>query len=110
DERRPRVPEGLSPESARAMALAPGETMTARDVASLLASTLGWEKSIQLVLDAARVMGFRDEALTTEQRLAVLDHLGREGGLVGVAARFARTRAGGPTPPRAPAAEPPDNG
>ena len=86
------------------------EITTARDVASLLASTLGWEKSMQLVVDAVRALGFREEALRPDQRLAVLEQLGREGGLVGVAARFARTRTVGPAPRAVAAADTSDNG
>jgi hypothetical protein len=78
------------------IAFRPGDTVNARDVASLLAATLGWEKSVQLVVEAARTMRFREEALQYEECIAILAMLGREDGIVGVAARFARTRADAP--------------
>jgi hypothetical protein len=84
------------------MAIRPGDTATARDVASLLASALGWEKSLQLVVDVARTMRFREEALQYQESIAILEQLGREQGLVGVAARFARARTdAGPAKTRA---------
>jgi hypothetical protein len=78
------------------MAIRPGDTVTARDVASLLAGALGWEKSLQLVVDVARTMRFREEALQYQESIAILEQLGREQGLVGVAARFARARNDAP--------------
>jgi hypothetical protein len=78
------------------MAIRPGDTVTARDVASLLAGALGWEKSLQLVVDVARTMRFREEALQYQESIAILEQLGREQGIVGVAARFARARTDAP--------------
>jgi hypothetical protein len=69
------------------------ERLRARDVAALLASTLGWEKSEELVATIAHAAGFDPSALTPDDAVVILDMLSRQQGLVGVAARFARSRA-----------------
>jgi hypothetical protein len=61
------------------------------ELVALLAPTLGQEKSHDVVEEAARVLGAADPV---EPAVAVqlLEALGKESGMVGVAARFARQR------------------
>jgi hypothetical protein len=65
---------------------------TLRAVVALLAPTLGQEKSEEVVSEAARALGIADDTLDPDRVRALLGALGRTPGLVGVAARFARTR------------------
>jgi hypothetical protein len=69
------------------------ERLRARDVAELLSSTLGWEKSEELVQTIAHAAGFDPNDLTPDDAVVILDMLSRQQGLVGVTARFARSRA-----------------
>jgi hypothetical protein len=69
------------------------ERLRARDVAELLSSTLGWEKSEELVETIATAAGFDPKDLTPDDAVVILDMLSRQQGLVGVTARFARSRA-----------------
>jgi len=64
-----------------------------RSIADLLAPTLGWEKSAELVTDACQRLGLAGATLSVEQAMALLDDLAAAPGLVGVTARFARSRA-----------------
>jgi hypothetical protein len=70
-----------------------GGQTTARTVIALLASTLGWEVSEERVTHAMRVLGLTGPTLAHRQGLAILDELAKEPGMVGVTARFARSRA-----------------
>jgi hypothetical protein len=69
------------------------EVVTARSIAALLAPTLGWEKSSDMIAVVMRRLGMRDGALTAAQGYAILDELADEPGIAGVTARFVRTRA-----------------
>ncbi|HVY49259.1 MAG TPA: hypothetical protein VHB21_25385 [Minicystis sp.] len=73
-------------------ASSPFQSVTARDVAALLASTLGWEKSEELVMTVAKSLGLDPRRLSREDAVRVLEALSRQQGLVGVTARFAITR------------------
>jgi hypothetical protein len=66
---------------------------SARSVVALLASTLGWEMSEDKVATAMQRLGMTGGSLTHRQGLEILDDLAREPGMVGVTARFARSRA-----------------
>jgi hypothetical protein len=70
----------------------PVETTTPRAIVSLLAPTLGWDKSWDLVSVAMRKLGLLDGDLTFPEAYDVLDTLALEAGIVGVTARFARSR------------------
>src|SRR4051794_6438077 len=61
-------------------------------VATLLAPTLGQQKSEAVVAAAMARLRMDDGPLTLEEGLVILDEVAREPGVVGVAARFARTR------------------
>lgn len=61
-----------------------------KEVAVLLAPTLGVEKSDEVVLDAIRRLKLPEDGLTHPEGLAVLEQLAETEGLVGVAARFAK--------------------
>ena len=67
---------------------------TVRALAATLAATLGWEKSVDVVADAARRLGIADGAIGSDERLAILEDLALERGLVGVTARYALSRSG----------------
>jgi hypothetical protein len=72
--------------------LSPDAVVPSSHLAELLAPTLGWEKSSEVVESAALRLGFPPQELRKEQALAVLDELARTPGMVGIAARFARSR------------------
>jgi hypothetical protein len=59
----------------------------------ILASTLGLEKSEELVLAAARRLGYSvTDEFRLDQALAILDELAQTSGIVGVVARVAQAR------------------
>lgn len=70
----------------------PAERISARAVIALLSPTLGWEKSEESVTGAMKLLDLPDE-LDVDQAHAILDLLSRIAGVVGVTARFARSRA-----------------
>jgi hypothetical protein len=66
---------------------------TTRAVVALLAATLGWEMSEERVGAAMRRLGMSGGSLSHDQGMAILDELAKEPGMVGVTARFAKSRA-----------------
>jgi hypothetical protein len=62
------------------------------ELAMLLASALGLEKSIEVVLTAARSIGLSGNAYSHEEARAIFEALSQVEGLVGVVARFAVSR------------------
>jgi hypothetical protein len=61
-------------------------------VVDLIAPTLGREKSEEVVGSAAKFLGYSRVMLTFEHCLAILLVVGSQPGIVGVSARFARSR------------------
>ena len=84
--------------------------MMTRTVAALLAPTLGWEKSVEVVAAALRRLGLKDEDLRLEDRKVILEDLALEAGIVGVTARYALSRAGGSRPKMQAVSIPPSSG
>jgi hypothetical protein len=70
----------------------PSSTRSTRDVAALIAPTVGWEKSEELIRTTAEALGFDPSRLAVSEVGALFAALSREAGIVGVAARFARSR------------------
>jgi hypothetical protein len=68
------------------------ERTTLADLVALLAPTLGQEKSEEVVAEGARSLGILADEFSASRAVALLEALGRSPGMVGVAARFARTR------------------
>lgn len=64
---------------------------THAELAALLSQNLGMEKALDLVGVASKELSFGAE-LTMEQGLEVLERIAGQPGLVGVAARFAKSR------------------
>ncbi len=62
------------------------------DVAALLSSALGDEKSEEIVTSAARSLGYTSAFYTAAEVRAIFDALARSEGLIGVVARFAISR------------------
>lgn len=62
------------------------------DLLPLLAPALGTEKARDATTAVATRLGLDARCLTREEALTVLDELAREGGIVGVVARFAKAR------------------
>jgi hypothetical protein len=60
------------------------------ELTALLASSLGEEKSDEVVLESLRALHFPEDRFTLEQALGVLERLAASEDLVGVAARFAK--------------------
>ena len=64
---------------------------THAELAALLSQNLGMEKALELVGVAARELSYGTE-LSMEQGLEVLERIAVQPGLVGIAARFAKSR------------------
>lgn len=64
---------------------------THAELAALLSQNLGMEKALDLVGVAAKDLSFGAE-LTMEQGLEILERIAVQPGLVGIAARFAKSR------------------
>jgi hypothetical protein len=64
------------------------------DLAKLLAQSLGHEKATDAINRAAHAVGIRREVdlLDKKQALAVLEQVAQTPGLVGITARFAKSR------------------
>jgi hypothetical protein len=62
-------------------------------VIDLLAASLGTAKAEQVVRAAAASLRLDAGAFELEQALALLDKIAEEPGIVGITARFAKTRA-----------------
>lgn len=66
---------------------------TQAEVAGLLSQNIGIEKATDLVSTACAELGIAGTEMSRDQCLAVLEHLSGSPGLVGIAARFAKSRA-----------------
>lgn len=66
--------------------------ITHGEIALLLASALGEEKSGDIVIGAARALGFSGKTFTIPETRAIFERLAEAEGLVGVAARLAIRR------------------
>jgi hypothetical protein len=73
-------------------------TITVRSLIEMLASSLGWEKSAEVVDAAVLQLNYPPVLITPEQASDVLAELAKRRGMVGVSARFARSRMGLPGP------------
>jgi hypothetical protein len=78
------------------------DTLTVRSLTEMLAATLGWEKSAEVVNATALRLGLPPVILTLTQAAALLSELAKAPGMVGVTARFARSRMDLGAPPSAP--------
>lgn len=67
-------------------------TVSRADIARLLSQALGNEKAHGTVNKAAQQLGYRRELLDKNQALTVLEHIAQTPGLVGITARFAKSR------------------
>ena len=61
------------------------------ELATLLSQTIGLERATALVAEAATTLGLT-ATLTKSESLVVLEHIAALPGLVGIAARFAKSR------------------
>lgn len=77
----------MSPSTASA-----SELVDLQDLIDALSSSIGEEKASAAVETAARSKGLQSSSCTQDQALAVLDVVSESPGLVGVAAKFARSR------------------
>lgn len=66
--------------------------VTRADLAKLLAQALGNEKASDAVNKAAAQLGIRRDPLDKDQALSVLEQIAQTPGLVGISARFAKSR------------------
>ena len=69
-----------------------GGTVSIRSLIEMLAATLGWEKSAEVVNATAQRLGLPAAIVTAAQAAALLSELAKAPGMVGVTARFARSR------------------
>lgn len=58
----------------------------------MLSAAMGEEKADHAVVSAARAMAIGSDSFDREEALAVLDRIAQTPGLVGITARFAKTR------------------
>ena len=65
---------------------------TAWSIAAMLGRTLGDEKALEVVQESVVALQVNEADLSHEDALAVLEHLAGREGMVGVAARFTKTR------------------
>ena len=72
--------------------------MTVRSLIEMLAASLGWEKSAEVVDAAVLRLKYPQVLVTPEQASDILAELAKSRGMVGVTARFARSRMGLPIP------------
>ncbi len=63
------------------------------DVIDLLAASLGTTKADHVVRSACSALRLDDGSFELEQALALLEKIAEEPGIVGITARFAKTRA-----------------
>lgn len=63
-----------------------------RQIVHLLSPALGAEKAEDAVSSACDAVGLWSRELTEDQALRVLEHIAKTPGLVGITARFAKTR------------------
>ena len=70
--------------------------MTVRSLIEMLASSLGWEKSAEVVEATVQQLKYPPVLITPEQASEILAELAKRRGMVGVTARFARSRMGLP--------------
>ncbi|MFT3776009.1 MAG: hypothetical protein QM820_62490 [Minicystis sp.] len=63
-----------------------------RQIIKLLEGSLGAEKAEDAVVSACEATGNFSRELTQEQALDVLERIAKSPGLVGIAARFAKSR------------------
>jgi hypothetical protein len=63
------------------------------DVIDLLAASLGTTKAEHAVRNAAESLRLDDAPLSLDQALTLLDKIAEEPGIIGITARFAKTRA-----------------
>jgi hypothetical protein len=68
------------------------KTRPRRDLVKLLASSVGVEKARECVTGAAHELGLASEELTQRDALSVLEHIAGQPGIVGITARFAKSR------------------
>jgi hypothetical protein len=68
------------------------ETMPLSSLALRLSSALGLKKASQLVRDAASAHRISKEVVTIDQITAILSTISEQPGIVGVSARFVRSR------------------
>ncbi|MCC6811799.1 MAG: hypothetical protein IT381_30500 [Deltaproteobacteria bacterium] len=61
-------------------------------MAALISPSVGEEKARALVAETAQALGMSGERLETEQCLQVLEVIAKQPGLVGISARFAKSR------------------
>lgn len=61
-------------------------------LASALAPAVGEERALELMSDAMRELGVHATDVTAYEARALLDHIGRHEGVIGVSARIARVR------------------
>lgn len=73
--------------------------MTVRSLIEMLASSLGWEKSAEVVEATVQQLKYPPVLITPEQASDILAELAKRRGMVGVTARFARSRMGLPITP-----------
>ncbi|MBL4688479.1 MAG: hypothetical protein JKY37_28075 [Nannocystaceae bacterium] len=69
-----------------------GDRLTLETLSAQLAQALGEEKARDVIWSATSALGLRGPALTRQEALNVLAEVADTPGIVGICARFARTR------------------
>jgi hypothetical protein len=63
-----------------------------RALIMLLGATLGEEKAREVITEAAKSLGLWDDEYDREQTLQILERIAQQPDLVGIAARFVKSR------------------
>jgi hypothetical protein len=69
-----------------------GPRLPGREVSLLLSSSIGLEKAEACVTEAIGKLGFDASGLTRADALAILELVATQSGIIGVTARFAKSR------------------
>ena len=68
------------------------QRQTRADLVELLSSSIGYEKAGEAVLDGCRQVGHSGDEVLREDALKILETIAKTPGIVGITARFAKTR------------------
>jgi len=69
-----------------------GQGMSRAAIAAFMASSLGEQRSQELVDEAARRLGIQAELLNREEAYMIFENLAERGGAIATVARFAKAR------------------
>jgi hypothetical protein len=72
--------------------MAEAQRQTRAELVELLSASVGYEKAAEAILESCRQAGHSGDEITREDALRVLELVAKTPGIVGITARFAKTR------------------